>query len=288
MKMIKIFTDTSANLTAEIIKKYKLGIIAFSYRIGAEEFKQSPYENFDGASFYASMREGAAVNTAMINPATFEEAFDEELKAGNDVLYIGMSGGISGTAAAARSAAEELRERFPERRLAVVDTLGASLGEGLLVIRAAQLLEKGVDFDEIYEFLCTARRKMCQYFTVGDLEYLKRGGRISRAATVIGTVLKIKPILTGNDEGKIVLCNKARGEGKALDMLAEFYDRLCEDKNSTIGIAHADNETSARLLEKRLRELGLKGECITVQYEPVTGAHVGPDTVALFFEGIHK
>ena len=286
--MIKIFTDTSANLPAELIKKHGLTVVGFSYSVNGVEVKEDPEADFDGKAFYGAMREGAQVKTAMVNIGTFTEAMDAELSAGNDIIYIGMSGGISGTAHAARVAAEDLSEIYPERRIAVIDTLAASLGEGLQVLEAAEMLEAGASFDGIVDTVNKKRLTMCQYFTVDDLEYLKRGGRISRVASVVGTVLKIKPLLTGNDDGKIVLCGKARGRRQSLMDLAERYDALVRHKDERIGIAHADDEAGAAILLGLLRSKGFTGECITVCYEPVTGAHVGPGTVALFFRGIHK
>ena len=129
---------------------------------------------------------------------------------------------------------------------------------------------------------------MCQYFTVDDLEYLKRGGRIGLISTVVGTVLKIKPILMGDEKGRIVLCGKVRGRRQSLLALADRYSELVQDRDDDIGIAHADDEEGVEVLLAELRKRGFKGECITVCYEPVTGAHVGPGTVALFFSGIHK
>ena len=271
-----------------MIKENNIGIVPFSYIVNGEEFIQNPDCDFNGKEYYDSMREGAKVSTSMINSAVLTETFRESLESGYDVIYIGMSGGISGTAAFAALAAKELSEEFPERRIAAIDTLAASLGEGLQVLTAVDMLKAGADFESIVNRITESRHKMCQYFTVGDLEYLKRGGRIGKIATVIGSVLKIKPLLTGNEEGKIVLCGKARGKNKALTELADKYSSLAGDKNLTVGIAHADAEDDAIFLKDELKSRGLKGECITVQYEPVTGAHVGPGTVALFFYGISK
>ena len=181
-----------------------------------------------------------------------------------------------------------LDEDFPDRKIAAVDTLGASLGEGLQVLSAAQMIADGMAFNAIYTALSEMRHKMCQYFTVGELRYLQKTGRVSKLLSVVGTVLKIKPLLQGDEEGKIILCGKARGEQNALAALAEHYARLVADKHAVIGIAHADNADGANALLAMLREKGFDGEAITVCYEPVTGAHVGPDTVALFFMGIHK
>ena len=199
-----------------------------------------------------------------------------------------MSGGISGTAHAAAMAVEELQEEFPERKIAAIDTYAASLGEGLLVLEAARMLENGAPFSLIVEQISRRRHTMCQYFTVDDLAYLERGGRVSKAAAIVGTVLKIKPLLRGDDEGKIVQCGKTRGRKQSLTALADFYEKLVADKSEEIGIAHADDAAGAQFLLDALRQRGFTGECLTVCYEPVTGSHVGPGTVALFFQGFHR
>ena len=224
----------------------------------------------------------------MINIAGFLEPLREALAAGDDAIYIGMSGGISGTAHAASLAVEELKEEFPERKVASIDTYAASLGEGLLVVEAARMLESGASFDEIVEKISQRRHVMCQYFTVDDLAYLERGGRVSKAAAIVGTVLKIKPLLRGDEEGKIVLCGKTRGRKHSLTSLADFYEKLVTNKTEEIGIAHADDAQSAQFLLDELRKRGFTGDCLTVCYEPVTGCHVGPGTVALFFYGVHR
>ena len=277
--MIQIFTDTSANLPASYIQKYALRVIPLTYLIDGVEAHQDPTVDFDGKAYYDAMRSGTSVTTAMINIAGFLEPLREALAAGNDAIYIGMSGGISGTAHAASLAVEELKEEFPERKVASIDTYAASLGEGLLVVEAARMLENGASFDEIVEKISQRRHVMCQYFTVDDLAYLERGGRV---------VLKIKPLLRGDEEGKIVLCGKTRGRKHSLTSLADFYEKLVADKTEEIGIAHADDAQSAQFLLDELRKRGFTGDCLTVCYEPVTGCHVGPGTVALFFYGVHR
>lgn len=150
------------------------------------------------------------------------------------------------------------------------------------------MLENGACFDEIVEKISQRRHMMCQYFTVDDLAYLERGGRVSKAAAIVGTVLKIKPLLRGDEEGKIVLCGKTRGRKQSLASLADFYEKLVADKTEEIGIAHADDAECAQFLLDALRKRGFTGDCLTVCYEPVTGCHVGPGTVALFFYGVHR
>ena len=284
--MTQLFTDTSANLPVEIIDEYGIEVVPFSYTIDGVEY--IPEREFDGKAFYAAMRAGSAVKTSMVNAGTFIERFKTALDAGKDVLYIGMSGGISGTANAALMAKQELDEEYPDRKIVVIDTLAASLGEGLFVIKAAEQLKDGVALDAIEETIRAQVPSMCQSFTVDDLKYLKNTGRVSGAAAIIGNVLSIHPILIGDYEGKIVVKAKVRGMKRTLDALAERYAELALSKTETIGIAHADNEEGKEYLVQRLRDKGLTGKCLSVCYEPVTGSHVGPGTVALFFFGTDR
>lgn len=284
--MTQLFTDTSANLPVEIIDEYGIEVVPFSYTIDGVEY--IPEREFDGKAFYAAMRAGSEVKTSMVNAGTFIERFKTALDAGKDVLYIGMSGGISGTANAALMAKQELDEEYPDRKIVVIDTLAASLGEGLFVIKAAEQLKDGVALDAIEETIRAQVPSMCQSFTVDDLKYLKKTGRVSGAAAIIGNVLSIHPILIGDYEGKIVVKSKVRGMKRTLDALAERYAELALSKTETIGIAHADNEEGKAYLVQRLRDKGLTGKCLSVCYEPVTGSHVGPGTVALFFFGTDR
>ena len=284
--MTQLFTDTSANLPVEIIDEYGIEVVPFSYTIDGVEY--IPEREFDGKAFYAAMRTGSEVKTSMVNAGTFIERFKTALDAGKDVLYIGMSGGISGTANAALMAKQELDEEYPDRKIVVIDTLAASLGEGLFVIKAAEQLKDGTALDKIEEDIRAQVPSMCQSFTVDDLKYLKNTGRVSGAAAIIGNVLSIHPILIGDYEGKIVVKAKVRGMKRTLDALAERYAELALSKTETIGIAHADNEEGKAYLVQRLRDKGLTGKCLSVCYEPVTGSHVGPGTVALFFFGTDR
>lgn len=284
--MTQLFTDTSANLPVEIIDEYGIEVVPFSYTIDGVEY--IPEREFDGKAFYAAMRAGSEVKTSMVNAGTFIERFKAALDAGKDVLYIGMSGGISGTANAALMAKQELDEEYPDRKIVVIDTLAASLGEGLFVIKAAEQLKDGAALDAIEEAIRAQVPSMCQSFTVDDLKYLKKTGRVSGAAAIIGNVLSIHPILIGDYEGKIVVKSKVRGMKRTLDALAERYAELALSKTETIGIAHADNEEGKAYLVQRLRDKGLTGKCLSVCYEPVTGSHVGPGTVALFFFGTDR
>ncbi len=286
--MIKLFTDTSANLPVSITKEYDIEVVPFSYTVNGKEVPYSADTDFNGKAFYEAMRAGAEVKTSMINVSDFIAAFEQWIAKGDAVIYVGMSGGISGTANSAKLAAEELLEKYPAAKIAAIDTYAASLGEGFLVIETAKMIERGDPFLKIVKKIELLRKNMCQFFTVDDLAYLRKGGRISGAAAVVGTILNIKPILRGDENGKIVLCGKIRGFNKSMEALANKYDELVFDKTADVGIAHADNPEGAQRLEDILRAKGFSGELLKVVYEPVTGSHVGPGTIALFFMGEHK
>ena len=286
--MRKLFTDTSANLPVSIIREYGIEVVPFSYTVNGKEVPYSAETDFNGKAFYEAMRAGAEVKTSMINVSDFIAAFEQWIAKGDAVIYVGMSGGISGTANSAKLAAEELLEKYPAAKIAAIDTYAASLGEGFLVIETAKMIERGDPFLKIVKKIELLRKNMCQFFTVDDLAYLRKGGRISGAAAVVGTVLNIKPILRGDENGKIVLCGKIRGFNKSMEALANKYDELVFDKTADVGIAHADNPEGAQRLENILRTKGFSGELLKVVYEPVTGSHVGPGTIALFFMGEHK
>lgn len=286
--MIKLFTDTSANLPVSIIREYGIEVVPFSYTVNGKEVPYSAETDFNGKAFYEAMRAGAEVKTSMINVSDFIAAFEQWIAKGDAVIYVGMSGGISGTAHSAKLAAEELLEKYPAAKIAAIDTYAASLGEGFLVIETAKMIERGDPFLKIVKKIELLRKNMCQFFTVDDLAYLRKGGRISGAAAVVGTVLNIKPILRGDENGKIVLCGKIRGFNKSMEALANKYDELVFDKTADVGIAHADNPEGAQRLEDILRAKGFSGELLKVVYEPVTGSHVGPGTIAMFFMGEHK
>ena len=281
--MIKIITDSGSNIPKYLIDKYNIVVIQMPYLLNGAEQNQDT--DFDGKKYYDALRTGAVAMTSMINTSSFYECFEKELGDGNDIIYVSISGGISGTFNAAYLAAEGLKEIYKNSRIEVIDSLSASLGEGLLCINAAQMVQDGKDFNEVVSYIKNAIPNMCQTFTVDDLNHLKRTGRISGVASFVGGILGIKPILIGNNEGKIIVYDKIRGSIRALDALADRYERLVLDKNETIGIAHADNENGTEYLLSALKDRGFSGECITVCYEPVTGSHVGPGTVALFFFG---
>lgn len=280
--MIRIFTDTAANLPKKLTKKHGIRVIPLHYYIDGKEYTEDTEQEFDGKSFYDAMRKNADITTSMTNVHDFCDAFAETLQAGEDIIYVGISSGISGTVNAAEQALELLRADYPGRKMAAIDTKGASLGEGLPVLYAAKFVEDGCSFEEVVAKTTENTEKMCQYFTVEDLKYLRKGGRISKMTAIVGNMLSIKPLLMG-DNGKIVLFDKIRGRKKALEALAAKYKELVGDFHFPVGIAHADSEEDAEKLTQMLKKIGFVGDLLSVCYEPVTGAHVGPGTMALFF-----
>lgn len=201
-------------------------------------------------------------------------------------MYVGMSSGISGSFASAKMAIEQLKAKYPERDLRAVDTLSASLAEGIVVLKAVEYVNEGMDIDEIERKLNELSYSICQIFMVDDLMHLRRTGRLSNAVALAGSVLQIKPLLIGDEQGKIVCIKKERGRRRAIEGLAKVYEKYVENAGENIvGIAHADCAEDAEHLAARLREIAPPKDIIIECYEPVTGAHVGPDTLALFFVG---
>ena len=281
-----IVTDTSANLPTPLAEEHGIPVIPFSYFYGGKEYTCTDTEQFDGAEYFNLMRHGTLITTSQINPQRYVEVLRPLLAAGQDILFVGMSSGISGSFHCAELASEELLPDFPDRRIELVDTLGASLGEGIPVLKAAEFRQDGVSLEENAARLRELCRCMYQVFIVDDLMHLRRTGRLSSALAIVGSLLQIKPILKGNERGQIVNFAKVRGRRKAIEALAERYDTFVRNApEQIVGIAHADCAADAEYLATLLRRNHPPKEILIVMYEPVTGSHVGPDTLALFFHG---
>ena len=281
--MVRSMTDNAANLPKALLEQYGIGELCLTYTVDGEPADLSA--EFDGHAFYEAMRRGAVVQTSMVTPEAARQGMEPHLANGDDVLFVGLSGGVSGTCWGVGLVARELMEQYPERKVRVLDTRGASLGEGLIVLEAARLAAEGRVIEEIIvrcEELCG---KMRQHFMVDDLKFLRRGGRISGGAALAGTLLQIKPILQGDAEGKIVVLTKARGKKAGMEELVKLYDQMVEDRSAPVGISHASSPADALHIATRLRQLGCTGEILTVCHEPVTGAHVGPGMLAVYFFG---
>lgn len=282
-----ILTDTSCNLATPYLKENGIRVVPFTYFVNGRDCQCEDTENFDAHAYYQSMRDGRVeIHTTQINPSAYEEAIRPSLEEGKDVLFISMSSGISGAFQSLLIAMEELKEAYPKRSIKAVDTLGASLGEGLLVMRAVAYREQGMALPEAAWRLEQDKKHVYQIFTVDDLMYLNKTGRLSKKGAVIGSALKIKPLLKGDEEGKIVMAGIARGRRLALKKLAERYRELVVDpSHQTIGIAHADAPEDVVELITMIKAEQTPAHIITAEYEPMTGSHVGPGTIALFFFG---
>ncbi|MDO4732840.1 MAG: DegV family protein, partial [Bacillota bacterium] len=219
-----------------------------------------------------------------VNTAAFLQAMEPVLQEGRDILYMGFSSGLSSTFSASVTAVAELQERYPERKIYAFDTLCASLGQGLLVYLAAQKKAAGASIDEVLAYLEETRLNLCHWFTVDDLNHLRRGGRLSATTAVVGTVLNIKPVLHVDDEGRLVNVSKVRGRKKSINALfAEMQERAIDPQGQTVFISHGDCLEDAETLAEMIRaEFGVKDFLIN-PVGPVIGAHSGPGTLALFF-----
>lgn len=281
-----IFTDTSANLPGNITEQYNIKVVPLTYCIGGEEKLCLNPTTFDAAAYYGALKGKVAVTTSLASVQSFLNAFEPELQAGNDILYIGMSSGISGTCQSAANAAAELAEQYPERGIFTVDTLAASLAEGLFVLDAIKLREQEVSIEETARILRDSVQQMLQVFTVEDLGYLHRGGRISGVSAIIGSVLHVNPILVGNEEGKIIVKEKVRGRKKALDTLVQCYNNnVASPEEQTVCISHCGCPDDALRLAQAIDASNKPREILIENFEPVTGSHVGPGAIALFFKG---
>lgn len=281
-----IATDTSANLPTEFIKENDIKVVAFPYFIEGEENHCVDINDFDGPHFYEAMKAGKMITTSQINPQSYYEFLEDYAKAGDEIILVSMSSGISGSFNSARIAKEDLLDDYPDLKLNIIDSLGASLGEGILVYEAVKLRKEGKSLNEICAYLEEFKMRVCQIFTVDDLMYLKRTGRISNAAAVVGNVLQIKPLLKGSSEGQIVSFSKARNRKRAIEAMVNKYFELAKDPvNGTVYISHAGEEDVAiikRLIDEKIKP----AEYVVVWHEPATGSHVGPGMLAIFFEGI--
>lgn len=278
-----ISTDTSANLPTAELQWHQLYLLPFSYIIGDVAHQCLDLTSFDGDAYYESLRHTPA-STSMVTVDQYCRLWQPLLEAGQDVLHVCMSSGISGAYQSAIIAARELRQEYPQRRLVVFDTRAASLGEGIQVLHAATCREAGYSLDATVRELTELRPHIRQVFTVDDLMHLRRGGRVSGVAAAVGTALRIKPILKGDEAGRIVVTGKVQGRKRSVRALAENFAANAELQGRwPVGIAHAGCRAEALELAALIKESDPKARVIVVDYEPVTGSHVGPGALALFY-----
>lgn len=289
----EIFTDSSASLSTEMIEKYHLHILSLTFQ---EKGVPGEYKSFDNGRpvdttiFYRRMRdENAVFITSCVNTAAALEAIEPVVAAGNDVLYLGFSSGLSATHQNVNAALNELRAKYPERKILDSDTLAAALGQGLLVVLAARQREQGATIEETHKWVEENKLRLCHWFTVENLKYLRRGGRISATSAVVGNLLDIKPVLHVDDAGKLIAMTKVRGVRAAVkEMFERMKATAVRDPDSPVFINHADILERAEELAAKIRaEFGTK-EIYIDSLDLVIGAHSGPGTLALFFVGDHR
>ena len=283
----KIITDTCCDFPAHMYKELDLEVVSLSvlYKgvVYNEYSEQWLKELFDG------LRKGESASTSAVNPEGWANVIEPVLQEGKDALVLAFSSGLSTTYQSAMIAADELRERYPERKICVVDTLCASLGQGLLVWYACQKRDEGLPLEELTAWCEDNKMNLCHWVIADDLMHLKRGGRISTATAVAGTLLQIKPVIHVNDEGKLINVGKARGRKAAIQTLCNKVGELgIEGANDTVFICHGDCLEDAESLEQMLKEkYGVKN--VFIYYiGAVIGSHAGPGTMAVFFLGKNR
>ena len=281
-----IFTDSTTDLTPELVAEMDVQVLPMRFMLDGKEYRNYPdNRELSPKEFYDKLRAGSMSTTSQINSVAFIEAFTPVLEAGKDILYVAFSSGLSGTYQSACLAAEDLREQFPERTIECVDTLQASMGEGLVAYAAAMLKKDGMSLAELAAWLRENVRRFCAWFTVDDLMFLKRGGRLSGVAAVAGTLLGIKPVLHVDPDGHLIAMEKVRGRKASLDGLVRHFETSAENHaDQTVFISHGDCLEDCQYVADKIKAFGVKRICIGT-IGPVIGAHSGPGTVALFFTG---
>ena len=285
MKDFVIFTDSGSDLPIALMEEWGVRSLDLTFRFEDED---KEYGNGEMApkAFYNRMREGGVAKTAAVNMDTFRNSFEAALKEGYDVLYLGFSSGLSATYHSSTLAAGELREEYPDSKIITVDTLAASAGEGMLVWLAVDTKKKGGTIEEVAAAVENHKMNLAHWFTVDDLEYLKRGGRVSPAVAFVGGLLGIKPVLHVDNEGHLISRGKVRGRKAALQALVDKYKELaCCPGQSPVYICHADCEGDVEVLRDLLDDACACDVDLVVDVGPVIGAHSGPGTIAVFFLG---
>ena len=285
-----IVTDSTCDLPANIVTDLGITVIPMEFQLDGTTYLNYPDgRDYDFHAFYDALRAGKASTTSQVNYQTFLDTFTPILESGRDILYLAFSSGLSGTYNGSVIAANDLMEKYPGSKVISVDTLAASVGEGLLVYTAAKKREEGLSLDELAQWVTDNRLHLCHWFTVDDLNHLKRGGRISPAVAIIGTALGIKPVMHVDDEGHLIPVSKVRGRRKSLDALVEHMAETCDKPESqTVFIGHGDSKEDAEYVAKLVRQKFKVKNIILNYIGPVIGSHSGPGTLALFFFGTHR
>ena len=289
MRDYVIVTDSSSDLPEELVRQWGLTVVPLSVEIGPDRFHNTPKEAPDGHSFYARLVKGEPVKTSAPNVEEFKDYLRPHLQAGRDILNLSFSSALSATYQNACIAAEELKEEFPEATILTVDTLAASLGQGMLVDLALQQQRQGRTIWEVRDYVEENKLHLCHWFTVGDLSQLRRGGRLSAGKAILGNLLHIKPVLHVDDRGRLVPMDSVKGRKKSIEaMFVQMAETVIDPQSQNIYISHGDCLDDAELLASMVKEwLGVPS--VTIGYVgPVIGAHSGYRTLALFFLGRHR
>ena len=285
-----ILTDSSADLPASLVEKLDIEVLPLSFNLDGKTYLNYPdNREIDPHDFYEKLRAGDNATTSAVNVHDYVETLEKYLKEGRDVLVLAFSSGLSSTYQSSVLAVRELNEAYPDRKLYTVDTLCASLGEGLLVSLAADQRAQGKTIEEVRDWVLENRLHLCHQFTVDDLYFLKRGGRVSATTAVLGSMLQIKPVLHVDNEGHLINIAKARGRAASLKALVDKMEKTAiEPEKQTVFISHGDCLEDAQQVEKMVKErFGVKH--VVINYVgPVIGAHSGPGTVALFYLGTER
>ena len=282
-----IITDSSCDLPESVVEEFGIEVIKLDFIIEGEEAQNN--DAMDARSFYRVLRTGKMITTSAVSIDRFLGAIEPSLEAGKDVLYLGFSSGLSGTFNAGAVAVGELSEKYPDRKVYAVDTLAASMGQGLLVWLAANMKKDGKSIEEVRDYAQNNKMNLAHWFTVNDLFFLKRGGRVSAATAILGTALQIKPVMHVDDAGKLIKVSTARGRKASIDALfAKIKETATDVSGQTVFISHGDCIEDAEYLAEKIKtELGVK-EVMISYVGPVIGAHSGPGTLALFFMATNR
>ena len=284
-----ILTESSCDLSPELAAQADVEVLPLSFTIDGKNYPHYPDARaYPIADFYQRMREGAVAVTAAANVVELTEAMEAHLKEGQDVLFLCFSSGLSSTRDACAMAAEDLRERYPDRKIYTVDTLAASGGQGLLVLLAGRKRKAGASIEEVRDFAEETKLHVGHWFTVDDLVYLKRGGRVSSAAAVVGTMLNIKPVLHVDNEGHLIPMEKVRGRKAAIQALFRHMQETALPNQETVLINHADCLPEAQALAGQIQAAFHPKEVLIADLGPIIGAHTGPGLVTLFFLAEHR
>ncbi len=287
MSAFSILTDTSCDMPAAVAEKMGITAVPLKVMIAGKTFDCSLSKlNIGSEGFYDILRRGVSVKTASPSIDDYMRYFRKELERGKDVLYIGFSTALSGSYNVSLIAAQELEEEFPERKIICVDSLCGSMGLSMLIYHCAARRDEGATIEEVRDYAESMKRNICHWFTPSDLNFLKRGGRISAAAAAVGSVMNIKPVLKTDIDGKLKVVYKARGRRLAIAKLVEqMNEHYYPDGNDTVFITHADCAEDAELLARSItKNYGISNVMIS-EIGPALGAHCGPDTLALFYLG---